>query len=375
MVAKHMAAVSATLFMLIGFTTIAATQTASTRDESRAGVQDRVTDDLHTAGRIVHIQQEVTGDVAAAGAEVTIDAPVDGYVMSAGRAVTIDGRVGNDVWAAGETVNVDNAVGNNAMLAGRDISLGRNAVIGHDARLAGNTVTAEGRVERNLKIGAETARIGGNIGGTVNARADRVSVLPGAVIRGDLFVRASQPPDISPQAQVLGQVHYEDITASQWASWPAKWLFSFLALLVLGIAALLFAPAWPVRVAGTMRTRTWASILSGLFVLVVIPIAAGALAVTVVGIPLAIVLFAFYIATLLLAGVFVSYRTGDWLMERFHRLQSSVWVRMIVGVLIVSIGISLPMIGLIVTAIVVIVGAGALTLERRSQRVHAHSIA
>ena len=124
-----------------------------------------------------------------------------------------------------------------------------------------------------------------------------------------------------------------------------------------------------------MRTRTWASILSGLFVLVVIPIAAGALAVTVVGIPLAIVLFAFYIATLLLAGVFVSYRTGDWLMERFHRLQSSVWVRMIVGVLIVSIGISLPMIGLIVTAIVVIVGAGALTLERRSQRVHAHSIA
>jgi hypothetical protein len=218
MVAKHVAAASASIFMLIGFTAIAATQTASTGDDSRAGVQDRFTDDLHTAGRIVHIQQEVTGDVAAAGAEVTIDAPVDGYVMSAGRAVTIAGRVGNDVWAAGETVNVDNTVGNNAMLAGRDVSLGRNAVVGHDARLAGNTVTAEGRVERNLKIGAETARIGGNIGGTVSARAERVSVLPGAVIRGDLFVRANQPPDISPQAHVLGQVHYEDLTASQWAS-------------------------------------------------------------------------------------------------------------------------------------------------------------
>ena len=374
MVAKHVAAASASIFMLIGFTAIAATQTASTGDNSRAGVQDRFTDDLHTAGRIVHIQQEVTGDVAAAGAEVTIDAPVDGYVMSAGRAVTIAGRVGNDVWAAGETVNVDNTVGNNAMLAGRDVSLGRNAVVGHDARLAGNTVTAEGRVERNLKIGAETARIGGNIGGTVSARAERVSVLPGAVIRGDLFVRANQPPDISPQAQVLGQVHYEDLTASQWASWPAKWLFSFLALLGLGLAALIFAPAWPARVAVTMRTRTWASILSGIFVLVVIPIAALALAVTIVGIPLAIVLFAFYISTLLLAGVFVSYRMGDWLMQRFHRLQSA-WVRMIIGVLIVSIGISLPAIGLIVTGIVVILGAGALTLERRSQRVHAHSIA
>ena len=160
------------------------------------------TEDVHTAGRTVHIQNEVAGDVAAAGAEVTIVGPVNGYVMSAGRSVTLDGRVGNDVWAAGETVTVDSPVGGNAMLAGRSVNLGRNAVIGHDARLAGNTVTAEGRVERNLDIGAETARIGADIGGTVNARADRVSVLPGAVIRGDLVVRANQPPEISPQAHV-----------------------------------------------------------------------------------------------------------------------------------------------------------------------------
>src|SRR4030095_9766657 len=58
------------------------------------------TDDVHVAGRTVHIQNEVAGDVAAAGAEVTIDGPVNGYVMSAGRSVTLDGRVGNDVWAA-----------------------------------------------------------------------------------------------------------------------------------------------------------------------------------------------------------------------------------------------------------------------------------
>jgi hypothetical protein len=41
------------------------------------------TDDVHTAGRTVHIQNEVAGDVAAAGAEVTIVGPVNGYVMSA----------------------------------------------------------------------------------------------------------------------------------------------------------------------------------------------------------------------------------------------------------------------------------------------------
>ena len=48
---------------------------------------------------------------------------------------------------------------------------------------------------------------------------------------------------------------------------------------------------------------------------------------------------------------------------------------MILGVLIVSVGITLPIVGFVVTALVVIVGAGALVMERRSQRVHAHSIA
>jgi hypothetical protein len=362
-------------FVASGFTyTWVSAQSETVARSSTVNARASSTDDVLMAGRTVHLQDEVAGDVAAAGAEVTIDGPVNGYVMSAGRFVTLDGRVGNDVWAAGETVTVDSPVGNNAMLAGRTVSLGRNAVIGHDARLAGNTVTAEGRVERNLNIGAETARIGADIGGTVNARADRVSVLPGAVIRGDLVVRANQPPEISPQAQVMGQVRFEDVSRSQWLAWPRQWLFFFLGLLILGLAALAFAPAWPVRVAGTMRTRTWASILSGVFMLVVIPIAIASLAVTRIGIPLAIVMFAFYIATLLLAGVFVSYRTGDWLVERVHRMQTSLWVRMILGVLVISFGMSLPTVGLIFTAIVMIVGAGALVLERRSQRMNAHTV-
>ena len=372
MYARGIAVVLAT-FVVTGFTYTWVSAQSGTKEAQTAAISD--TDDVHTAGRTVHLQDEVTGDVAAAGAEVTIDGPVKGYVISAGRSVTLDGRVGNDVWAAGETVTLDSPVGNNAMLAGRTVNLGRKAVIGHDARLAGNTVTAEGRIERNLDIGAETARIGADIGGTVSARADHVTVLPGAVIRGDLIVRANQPPEISPQAQVMGQVRFEDVTRSRWTAWPGQWLYLFLGLLILGLASLAFAPAWPVRVAATMRVRTWASILSGVFLLIVIPIAIASLAVTLIGIPLAIVMFAFYIATLLLAGVFVSYRTGDWLVERLHRMQTSLWVRMILGVLVISFAMSLPTIGLIVTAIVMILGAGALVLERRSQRMHAHTIA
>ena len=367
--ASAVGALAVVVVLVSGYAWVAAQQSEPAIARVPVNAERADSDDLLTTGRSVHVEDEIMGDVAAAGADVTIDGRVNGYVMGAGRTVTLDGPVGNDVWAAGETVTLDSTIGNNAMMAGRIVKLGRNAVVGHDARLAGNTVTAEGRIERDLNIGAATARIGADVGGTVRARADRVSVLPGAVIRGDLVVRANEPPDISPEAQVLGQVRYEDADSGRWLSWPGKWLFSFLALLILGVTAMAFAPTWPERVADTMRARTWGSVLNGLIVLVVIPLAVAALAITIIGIPLAIVLIAFYVATLLLAAIFVSYRTGDWLVARLHRVRASTWVRMILGVLVISLAISLPMVGMVFAAIVLIIGAGALVLERRSSRV------
>jgi hypothetical protein len=324
-------------------------------------------DDLVTAGRTVRVKTEVTGDVAAAGSEVTIDAPVDGYVMSAGRVVTLVGQIGNDLWAAGETVNVDSPIANNAMVAGRTVHLRPNTVVGHDAHLAGNTVTAEGRIDRNLTIGAGAeARIGANVGGVVTARATRVRVLPDAVIQGDLFVRSAQPPDISPRARLMGQVHYErTLDTESWFFWPQRWLISGVALLVLGLAAVWFAPGWAHHVAATMRTRVGASILSGIAALIVLPVAVAMLALTVIGLPLAVVLTAIYILVLAMSSVFVSYRTGEWIL---HRLWRSQWAFMIVGVAIVSLGMSLPAFGWAIALFVLITGVGALVLERGSRR-------
>ena len=324
-------------------------------------------DDLVTAGSTIRVMNEVTGDVAAAGNDVTIDAPVDGYVMSAGRRVTLVGKIGNDLWAAGETVNIESPIANNAMVAGRTVHVRSNAVIGHDAHLAGNDVTAEGRVERNLTIGAGgTARINANVGGVVTARATRVSVMPDSVIHGDLYVKAAQPPDVSPRARVMGQIHYErTIDTETWFMWPHRWIISGVALMILGLAAVWFSPSWAAHVAATMRTRVGASILSGIAAIIIIPVAVAMLAVTVIGFPLAVVLTAIYILVLALSSVFVAYRTGEWVL---HRLWSSRWAFMILGGAIVSAGMSLPNFGWAIGLLVVITGAGALVLERGGRR-------
>ncbi len=82
-----------------------------------------------------------------------------------------------------------------------------------------------------------------------------------------------------------------------------------------------------------------------------------------IGIPLAMVL---YLAVLLLSTVMVAYRIGTWLFERLHRPQASSWARMALGVLIVSLILSIPFAGPLFAIAVLIAGTGALVLERRA---------
>lgn len=334
-----------------------------------AAADEVIQDDLLRAGRTVRVDAEVEGDVAAAGSDVTVSAPVKGYVMSAGRTVSVEAPVGNDLWAAGERVSIDSPVGNNAMVAGQTVRLKPGAAVGHDAKLAGGEVRSEGRIAHDLTIRAGRAEIGGDIGGVVTASARKVTVLPDAIVRGDLIVRAPEPPIISPGAQVMGKMDFQRTGGVRWwLTWPALWMCLFLSLLVLNLIGLYVAPTWFSRVAETLRTRPLLSLLAGVVVLIAVPIVIAILLITLIGIPLAVILTAAYVIALVLSAAFVSYRIGLWVFDRLHRTGVSRWAAMLVGAFLVSLAISLPMVGGLIALAVVLIGAGALAVEWRDRR-------
>jgi hypothetical protein len=324
--------------------------------------------DLVIAGRNVNVRKEIKGDLTTAGANVTLASPVQGYVMAAGSNVNIDGAVGNDLWAAGANVNVDAPVTDNVRLAGNSVVLRPQARVGRDAYLAGNSVEVLGRVERNLLVDATETKLSSEVGGTVRSRTGALKVLPGAVIRGDLVVRGSTPPEISPEAQVLGRVQYDqERGGGGWSlvNWLWQWLFMFLVLLILGAATIALSAWWTRRIADEMTRQPGYALLAGLVGLILIPLICALLAITVIGIPLAIVLFALYCVALLLSGVFVSYLVGGWLLGRLKRPETSPYARLAAGALVVAFFASLPWVGWIVQSLVLIIGLGALILERR----------
>jgi hypothetical protein len=168
--------------------------------------------------------------------------------------------------------------------------------------------------------------------------------------------------------------HSETRTEPSWgASWPVFWLVCYVSLLLLGFAVLAFSPARAASVADVIRTRTLSSILVGLAVLVGVPIAAAVLLISILGIPLGVAMLGLYAVALVLSGPFVSYRVGSWSLERLHSTVQTRWRVMALGALIVSLGVSLPIVGWIVVLAVMLTGAGAHALEWRQSRAAAAS--
>ncbi|HWO43058.1 MAG TPA: hypothetical protein VNO43_14755 [Candidatus Eisenbacteria bacterium] len=358
-----LATVAALVFIMTGNTDAALA--AEIAGGSAIRITEPVEGDLLVAGRNVEIRATVKGDLAVAGGRVSIEQPVNGYAMAAGRTIQVNGPIRDDLWAAGATIEVNAPIGDNAMLAGREINLDSSAGIRGDGRIAAATVNIEAPIERNVKIYARTARIASEIGGSVQANVQRLRVMPGATIRGDLLVNGPHPPEIASGATVVGQVRFNEVAQrSQWR-WLLWWLFSFAALLTLGFAAIAFSPWWTEHVASKIRERPGASFATGLLGLLLLPIIAGLLLATIIGIPLAVTLLALYVVAILLSGVFVAYLLGEFLLDRIGQRDASAWARMLVGALVVSLVTSLPWIGGIAQLIVLLVGFGALVLERR----------
>src|SRR5690606_24320981 len=120
-----------------------------------------------------------------------------------------------------------------------------------------------------------------------------------------------------------------------------------------------------VRVSERISERFGASFLTGVVAMIVIPVAVVVLAATIIGVPLALVTLAFFVALILLSAVFVAVRIGTWAMARLGRPDASRYARLAVGALVLSFLASLPWIGWIAWLAVPMLGLGALLLERR----------
>src|SRR3989344_2955538 len=263
-----------------------------------------INEDLFITGERVVISGKVVGDVYGAGANVVIDGEVTGDVSVAGGSVRITGKVGQDLQVAGRNVVIYDAI-----IGGSLRSFGGSVSVDDDSKIAGSAVFGAGTMElaspvgRGITGGAGGGILNSRINGPIRVGAGSFEVGPKAVVTGPIFYSSEDKILIDPQASVSGQVKQilpdnKDIRRTtkrgdQFANLGFH-VWSYFAILLIGVLLLRVSPTGMTRISerilkNPLPLLTWGVVALFLTVPILILIA-----MTIIGIPLAVLLLVIF---------------------------------------------------------------------------------
>ena len=312
-----------------------------------------INDDLVVSAGELIMQGRVTGDLVVAAGDATVSGPVEGNLIVAAGNVAVSQPIGGSVYVASGDVSLDSPVGRNVVAAAGSMVVGEAARVGRDLTVAGGDVTVRSQVGRNLNgsIGNLTLASGAVIGGDVIAQAGQTEIAEGAVIQGER--RITQAQGRRGPFGILG--------------WFFGQLFFVLSLLLAGLLFVALAPRLTEETETELHRQPWISLAAGAVIfLLALPLFIFLL-LTIIGIPVAFIWGALYLAALFISPIFPAIFVG-------HRLwrgaQENLFLALLVGLGLLLLVSFIPFFGGLVMFAAALFGLGALALAiyDRAQR-------
>jgi len=324
----------------------------------------------------------VVGDVLAFCERVAIRGEVEGTLVALGRELDVRGRVADGLIAIGEQVALEGSVGANAYVGGERVQVGPNGRVTRDAFLGAERVRVEGEVGRDLGAFGERVELQGEVGRDLEARAERASVLAGARVGGDLRAYLPEPErlEIAEGAVVAGATDVVVLTGHRHTMWSRyrdgrfyTWTaVGFVASFLIGVLLHTLLPGW---FTGRIETGRdfFESLGLGLAFAVLGPLALALLALTIVGIPAALIGLAAWGICLYLGAIVVAALIGRSLVRPRGDSLREFGMALGAGLLVVVLLRNLPVVGAPAGWVIALVGVGLLVTQvhatwRRSRR-------
>jgi len=332
--------------------------------------------DRFAAGPRVSVATPSPGDLLAAGGRVEVSAPVSGDLAAAGGTVRVAGSTGEDIYAAGGEVILASSVEGSVRLAGGSVAIDQAASVARNVTVAGGDVRVEGPVGGEVSAVGGRVYLNGPIRGSATVAAERVELGPATRIDGKLRVRSREALLLDPAARVsqgIEELPFPDWAGGQrarfWAARVGFWLWTFGLMLLAGILVR-SGSEYCERMATIVGSRFGMSLLTGFVLLVMGPVTAVTLFITVVGAPLAVLIVLAYVALLLIGYVSAAIVFGEMSLTRLRPGQAPTFRRRlgaaVAGVLAVAVAGQLPWIGGLITFATLLLGLGASGLYFRS---------
>ncbi len=270
------------------------------------------------------------------------------------------GSVGQNLYAFGaEGLEVEPTarIGRDMAVGGEDVTV--EGTVGRDLFVGGERVELRGRVQRNVHAWAEELVLpaGSFVGGDVDAllpRGREIEIAPGATIAGESTSRVREPHR---------KRSFRDLVDPRFYAWVA--LHVGAAFLV-GMALHFVVPG---IYGGHLETTGafFRSLGLGFAAAVLMPIVLAGMAFTLVGVPLALMGAALYLAGLYTSIVVVAFLVGRSIVQARSEAWSGFALALLVGLVIVVFALHAPYVGRPLQIVTVLTGVGLLLDRARSR--------
>lgn len=313
----------------------------------------------------------------------------DTFWLAQGRAA-LDGDFGNDAWAlamtahlggtfrdharvAAQAITVDGVVSNGLWALGGSVAVATNAHLGGSQFIVADQVSLLGHIEGPVYARGRSITLGGTIIGSVHLVGDDIVIRPGTTIIGDLhYITTNRSIVLDANSQVSGNLRHlpaPPVGARDAATELVFAAYFFVAALLVGIPWILTFPNLTGHAVRNLRFTLWRCGLIGIALLFGAPMVLLAVALTVLGLPLAAVLAALYGLVIYLGKFFTALAIGSALLQKRGPISlAGALLSLVTGLFLYYSLAFIPVIGTSLQATATAFGAGALVLAVWSGR-------
>lgn len=346
------------------------------RDQDlRIGSGERIEETVVATGDRVDVDGTIDGDLLTFAERVTVRGTVTGSLYVFCRDLDVTGEVKGALHGVTETTRIEGKIGGRIYMVGEDFTLTSTGRTATDIGLMMEDTVIEGEVGRDAYVNGERLDIRGRIGRNVTSHFnEEVNLRDGAHVGGDVRVRIAEGRDVdrAPGARVEGEVsaemipspreHYLDTYRK--GTFYVWHLMLFAGAFVFGLLIHLIEPDF-FRGGVVTGGDFFRTLGLGFVVLVVFPVAMLVTALTVVGIPVAVVALFAYIVALYTAELVVGAWVGRLVWAPSDDSTLAFGRSFAVGFAIVTVVSHVPFIGPPVGVVALLLGLGMLTLNAR----------
>lgn len=285
-------------------------QAAIIRSDKSASVnsEEKLYENVYLVGGEPKILGEVNGDVFAAGNNVDFGGNINGDVLSLGGNLNIKGNINGDVRVVGANVVVENNISGDLVVVGSNVTLNESTKVSGDIILVGGSININNISEKHLRVVSGSTFISGKILSTANITSEKIHILEGSEISGDLSYFSPRQAILDEGSKVSGSVSFNKVDSIKEnglvkhliVSFLNFWmLFRFITTLILTFILVYVFKIFSQNTALQSIKDFWKSFLTGLLTFIFVPVAVVILSISLILLPVAI------LAGMIYAGIFI----------------------------------------------------------------------